>query len=72
VTGVQTCALPISEHHSVAEAIQAGMELSAGTLYLTHLALHYDQPITSRELETVLSAHAGQIRLAYDGDRLEL
>lgn len=58
-----------SEHHSVAEAMRAGMEQNAGTLYLTHLALHYDQPITSRELETVLSAHGGRIRLAYDGDR---
>ncbi len=61
-----------AEHHSVAEAIQAGMELNVGTLYLTHLALHYDQPITSQELETMLSVHSGRVRLAYDGDRLEL
>ncbi len=61
-----------TEHHSVAEAIQAGTALNAATLYLTHLALHYDQPITSQELETVLSMHSGRVRLAYDGDRLEL
>ncbi len=61
-----------TEHHSVAEAIQAGMELNAGSVYLTHLALHYDQPITSQELETVLSVHGGRVQLAYDGDRLEL
>ncbi len=61
-----------TEHHSVEEAIQTGMALDAGMFYLTHLALHYDQPTTSQELETMLSVHGGRVRLAYDGDRLEL
>ena len=60
------------DHHSVAEAIQTGRDLRVGQLILTHLSMHYDEPMTSQELETSLSQYGGWTRLAYDGDRLNL
>ncbi len=61
-----------ADHHSVGEAIQSGLDLKVGEIVLTHLAMHYDQPITCEELETVVHEAPGKVRLAYDGDRLAL
>ncbi len=59
-------------HLSFSEAIATGRELGVQQLYLTHLAMHYDTPVTSRELEDVIEPYGGQVRLAYDGLRLAL
>lgn len=55
-------------HHSVQETIEEGLgRLDAGTLYLTHLAMHYDEPITLAELEEYLGQYEGRVRVAADG-----
>ncbi|MEC4272670.1 MBL fold metallo-hydrolase [Adlercreutzia sp. R25] len=54
-------------HHSVRECIEEGLELEAGTLYLTHLAMHYDTPITLAELEAYLAPYEGRVKVAADG-----
>lgn len=54
-------------HHSVQETIEESLELEAGTTYLTHLAMHYDTPLTLRELETHLEHYKGRVKVAYDG-----
>jgi len=58
------------QHLSFSEAIATGQELGVQQLYLTHLAMHYDTPVTSRELEDVIKSYGYQVRLAYDGLRL--
>lgn len=59
-------------HHSVQETIEEGLELEAGTLYLTHLAMHYDEPVTLAELEEFLAPYEGRVRPAADGLTLEI
>lgn len=54
-------------HHSVQECIEEGLALGAGTLYLTHLAMHYDEPITLVELEEYLKQYNGRVKPAADG-----
>ncbi len=54
-------------HHSVQECIEEGLELDAGTLYLTHLAMHYDEPVTLAELEEYLQQYGGRVKPAADG-----
>lgn len=54
-------------HHSVQETIEEGLTLGAGTVYLTHLAMHYDTPVTLAELETHLEPYGGRVRPAADG-----
>ena len=49
------------------ECIEEGLELDAGTLYLTHLAMHYDEPVTLAELEDYLQQYEGRVRPAADG-----
>lgn len=59
-------------HHSVQEAIEEGFELGAGAIYLTHLAMHYDEPITLAELEAYVGKHDGRVKVALDGMRLSI
>ncbi|MEG0845220.1 MAG: MBL fold metallo-hydrolase [Raoultibacter sp.] len=59
-------------HHSIQETIEEGLELGAGTLYLTHLAMHYDEPITLAQLETYLEQYKGRVKVASDGLKLAL
>ena len=59
-------------HHSVQEAIEEGLELGAKTLYLTHLAMHYDEPITLVELEEYVAQYKGRVKIAADGMSLPL
>jgi phosphoribosyl 1,2-cyclic phosphate phosphodiesterase len=60
------------QHLSLSEAIAIGQELRAQQLYLTHLSMHFNTPVTSRELEDVIKPYDGQVHLAYDGLRLAL
>lgn len=59
-------------HHSVQECIEEALGLDVGTLYLTHLAMHYDEPITLAGLEEYLQQYGGRVRPAADGLTLEL
>lgn len=54
-------------HHSVQETIEEGLSLDIGTLYLTHLAMHYDEPVTLVELEQYLEPYEGRVKPALDG-----
>src|SRR5690606_24734491 len=38
-------------HLSIDEGIQIGKQVDPGMLILTHLSMHHDTPITSRDLE---------------------
>jgi phosphoribosyl 1,2-cyclic phosphate phosphodiesterase len=60
------------DHLSVEEAVKIGLQLQVKQLYLTHLSMHYDKPITNRELEAYLHEHGEHIHVAYDGLRIEL
>ncbi len=61
-----------SAHHSIQETIEEGLALGAGTIYLTHLAMHYDTPITLAELEDYLAPYEGRVRVAADGLEIPL
>ncbi len=61
-----------AEHHSVEQALRTADELQVDKLILTHLSMHYDQPITSQELATRLARQGDRVGLAFDGDRLNL
>lgn len=60
------------DHLSFDQTVQFGEELQAATLYLTHLSMHYSQPVTSREIEESIAPYTGRVRLAYDGLRISL
>jgi len=57
------------QHLSFDEAIAIGRELEVRNLYLTHLSMHYDTPVTNQELEEALKLYQKQAHLAYDGLR---
>ena len=59
-------------HHSVQECIEEGLALDAGAIYLTHLCMHYDEPITCAELEAYLDQYDGRVKMAKDGLTLPL
>lgn len=54
-------------HHSVQTCIEEGLELGARKIYLTHLAMHYTEPITLRELNAYLQQYHGRVEAAADG-----
>ena len=54
-------------HHSVQECIEEGLELDAKKIYLTHLCLHYDEPITVAELREYCKQYDGRVEPAMDG-----
>lgn len=54
-------------HHSIQETIEEGLALDAGKVYLTHLAMHYDEPITLAELNDYLTQYDGRVQPATDG-----
>jgi len=60
------------DHLSIDEAIQIGLQAKPGRLYITHVSMHYDTPITSRELETYLHSQRDGFYLAYDGTCIEI
>ena len=58
-------------HMSVEEAIELGRLVKAQYTVLTHLSVHYSQPITVKELQELASRHSG-VMIAYDGMTLPL
>ena len=60
------------QHLSFREAVAIGQALNAQQLYLTHMAMHYDTPVTNQELERAIEPYGQRIHLAYDGLRLAL
>ena len=54
-------------HHSIQECIEEGLGLGAGKLYLTHLCMHYSEPITLEQLEEYLKQYDGRVEPASDG-----
>ncbi len=59
-------------HHSVQECIEEGLSLDAGRIYLTHLCMHYDEPITAAKLERHCAGFDGRVAVAYDGLTLDI
>lgn len=55
------------DHLSVEDAVQIGLNLKVKKLYLTHLSMHHDTPVTNRELEAYLQTFGDHLHLAYDG-----
>ena len=55
------------DHLTFEQTIQLAQEVEADTLYLTHLSMHYSQPVTSRQIEECIARYGGRVRLAYDG-----
>lgn len=58
-------------HLSVQEAVQWSQRLKSNLTYLTHLSMHYSQPVTRRELEGALQDQP-RILLARDGLEISL
>jgi phosphoribosyl 1,2-cyclic phosphate phosphodiesterase len=56
-----------ASHHSIDEAIILAQSLNAHQTYLTHLSMHYDEPITTAELEAYLAPYQGTVVAAFDG-----
>lgn len=54
------------DHLSVHEAVAIGKEAGARQIYITHLSMHHDVPVTNRELETYLNTFGDSFHLAYD------
>jgi phosphoribosyl 1,2-cyclic phosphate phosphodiesterase len=59
------------QHMSVDQAIALGTEIGARHTVLTHLALHYSQPITDEDLRGKIARYP-QVSIAYDGMRFSL
>ncbi len=60
------------QHLTVHDAILTARELEVKRLYLTHLSMHYSEPVTSGALEKELASYGGTVNLAYDGLRIRL
>lgn len=56
-----------NDHHSIQECISEGLELGAEKIYLTHMCMHYDKPITYAELCRYLQQYEGRVEPAMDG-----
>lgn len=54
-------------HHSIQECIAEGYNLGAKKIYLTHMCMHYDEPITYAELCEYLEQYDGRVEPAMDG-----
>lgn len=54
-------------HHSIQECIEEGLGLGAKKIYLTHMCMHYDEPITYAELIEYLAQYGGRVEPAMDG-----
>ena len=59
-------------HLSVTEAVQIALMLEAKQGYFTHLSMHHDTPVTSRELEAYLKGYGEHLHVAYDGLQIEI
>lgn len=56
-----------NDHHSIQECIEEGLGLDAKKIYLTHMCMHYDEPITYAELADYLKQYDGRVEMAMDG-----
>lgn len=61
-----------NDHHSVQECIEEGLALGAKKIYLTHMCMHYDEPVTYAELIEYLSRYKGRVEPAMDGLTIEI
>lgn len=61
-----------ASHLSIDEAIALAQELGAKKTFLTHLTMHYDEPITAHELQQKLAPYGGAILAANDGLEIPL
>ena len=61
-----------ANHHSIQECIEEGLELDAKKVYLTHMCMHYSEPITLAELEEYLKQYDGRVEPAADGLSFEI
>ena len=59
-------------HHSIQECIEEGLELDAKKIYLTHMCMHYSEPITLAQLEEYLKQYDGRVEPASDGLSFEI
>ena len=59
-------------HHSIQECIEEGLSLDIGHIYLTHMCMHYDEPITYAQLVDYLSQYDGRVEPAMDGLTFEI
>jgi phosphoribosyl 1,2-cyclic phosphate phosphodiesterase len=55
------------DHLSVEEALSIARDIGPKRFYMTHLSMHYDSPVTNRELESYLAPFGGSFRVARDG-----
>lgn len=60
------------DHHSIQECIAEGLGLDAKKIYLTHMCMHYDEPITYAELVAYLAQYDGRVEAAMDGLTFEI
>ncbi|NTU89778.1 MAG: MBL fold metallo-hydrolase [Actinobacteria bacterium] len=61
-----------SAHHSIPQTIETGLEIGAKKIYLTHLAMHYAEPITLAELEEYIEPYDGRVVVPYDGLKIRI
>lgn len=61
-----------NDHHSIQECIDEGLALGAKKIYLTHMCMHYDDPITYAELVEYLRQYEGRVEPAMDGLTFEI
>jgi len=60
------------QHLEVHQTIAIARELKVRKLFLTHLSMHYSEPITNEQLERKIAKYDGLVHLAYDGLRIKL
>lgn len=53
-------------HMSIAEAIRLGGEVGARSTVLTHMSVHYSEPLNAEELQGLIAPHR-QVLAGYDG-----
>ena len=56
-----------ANHHSVQECIEEGLALDADKIFLTHMCMHYSEPVTLAQLEDYLKQYDGRVAPASDG-----
>ncbi|MDR1701231.1 MAG: MBL fold metallo-hydrolase [Sporomusaceae bacterium] len=59
-----------ASHMSVTQAIELGKKIGAKNTALTHLAIHYSQPVTTAELIAEAACYGAEV--AFDGMRIGL
>lgn len=60
-----------NSHMSIDEAVELGRKINAENTVLTHLAIHYSEPMTVCDLQTYLADYQN-VFLAYDGMKFVL